>query len=66
MPLYTYKCPVCDRTKEVLQKAQDAAPECEVHDDARGGSPVYMTRVLSTPSAPQWNCRTAHSRSKGF
>jgi len=31
MPLYEYRCPVCDRTVEVLQRMEDPAPECRRH-----------------------------------
>ncbi len=61
MPLYTYKCELCETVTEDLVKLSEyynakICKEC--------GGPSLL--VLSTPSAPQWNCHTAHSRSKGF
>jgi putative FmdB family regulatory protein len=29
MPFYTYKCPSCDKEKEVLQKMNDKPPLCD-------------------------------------
>ena len=29
MPFYTFKCPSCDKEKEVLQKMNDKAPLCD-------------------------------------
>lgn len=28
MPVYVYKCPVCQQVKEVLQRLTDPAPHC--------------------------------------
>ena len=73
MPLYTFKCQSCGLTKEVIAKMGTDyidCSECETvvknGDKEIGRAPSLMTLVLGTPSAPQWNCRTAHSRSKGF
>lgn len=72
MPLYTYKCPRCGEVVEKLVKSVDAVIFCECEADAHTPSGDIkqfhpeMQLVLSTPAAPQWNCRTAHSRSKGF
>ena len=57
MSIYTYKCPVCGRTVDKIRKMRDNSPvECTVHDDARGGVPIYMERVLAVPSKFQWGC----------
>lgn len=73
MPLYTFKCPHCGTVKEALVRAGARfydCPNCKVlvKDGAvvLGEAPSLMHVVLSTPSAPQWKCSTAHSRSKGF
>ena len=29
MPFYTYKCPSCDKEKEVLQKINEKPPKCD-------------------------------------
>lgn len=66
MPLYTFKCPRCGEVKEEIVKYGTSVQHyCNDLDNEKEAYPV-MELVLSTPSAPQWNCRTAHSRSKGF
>lgn len=48
MPYYDYKCPVCEETKEVLQKHDDPAPRCCCDCDQQG--PYDMERMISAPS----------------
>lgn len=72
MPLYTFKCPRCGEVKEKLVKSLDVVVFCECVGDLHttdGQIRQYhpeMLLTLSTPSAPQWRCSVAHSRSKGF
>lgn len=42
MPLYEYKCSVCEQVREVLQKFDDPAPECTCTEE-----PKPMEKVLS-------------------
>jgi len=73
MPLYTFKCESCGEKHELLVKTgQDISdcPNCYVvvkdGETVLGKASSIMRRVLDTPSAPQWKCGAAHSRSKGF
>lgn len=67
MPLYTYKCPRCEKTIEVLVRGFEKEQYCVCTEElAKAAIATRMERTLGTPAAPQWNCRTAHSRSKGF
>ncbi len=72
MPIYTLKCRKCGKVQELIVKRESInfCDTCVLTFDKVGGGVVElkpeMEIVLSTPSAPHWNCRTAHSRSKGF
>ena len=45
MPFYTFKCPSCDKEKEVLQGMNDKAPICDG---------VKMKRVFKSTGKPQF------------
>ena len=52
MPLYVFKCPVCGREQEAIQRPGDAPPECQ--GLVGRGTPVGhvlvdMDRQLSAP-----------------
>jgi putative FmdB family regulatory protein len=53
MPLYTFKCEICDTKIERLVKLEVNATICK-----ECGGPDF--KVLSVPSPAQWGCR------KGF
>ena len=45
MPFYTFKCPSCDKEKEVLQGMNDKPPICDG---------VKMERVFKSTAKPQF------------
>ena len=45
MPFYTFKCPSCDKEKEVLQGMNDKPPICDG---------VKMKRVFKSTAKPQF------------
>jgi len=57
MPIYTYKCPSCELTKDFLLKSDDHAPLCPIccwNPDRDGGEEI-MVRQLSKTSNPKFN-----------
>ena len=46
MPIYTYKCPECEDTKDVLGKMDDDAPFCKDCSHPVPRHYVQMERVL--------------------
>lgn len=67
MPLYQYQCPSCGTIEEHIEKKIDEVEHyCTCGPVDRAKFATRMVHVLGTPSAPQWNCSTSHSRSKGF
>ena len=44
MPIYEYKCLLCDRVQEVIQKHDDPPPRCECNKKS------VMEKVLSLGS----------------
>jgi len=54
MPLYVYKCPVCEETIEIRQKIDEPDPYCQMcWGDTKDGcdeNPIQMKRVISPTS----------------
>ena len=46
MPIYTYKCPECENTKDVLGKLDDDAPFCKKCSHPVPRHYVQMEKVL--------------------
>lgn len=48
MPIYEYKCPLCERKKEIFQKMDEAAPKCSGHPESAGflHSKIEMKKQL--------------------
>ncbi len=47
MPLYTYKCPLCNRTKDVLLKLADSDQEQYCHHEDHNAIPVNMLKQIT-------------------
>jgi len=60
MAIYTFKCPLCGKTLDKIQKMRDNTPvfcDCYCNDsDDRVEAYPRMERVLATPSPMQWGC----------
>ena len=55
MPFYTFKCPLCDDEKEVLQSMNAAKPICEGCAKASCSKTlVEMERVFGDTGKPQF------------
>ena len=55
MPLYTYKCPSCRQTKEILQSIKEPSPVCERCVEASCGVHIpEMERVFGNTGKPQF------------
>ena len=55
MPLYTYKCPSCSQTKEVLQSIKEPNPVCMRCANASCGVHLpEMKRVFGDVGKPQF------------
>ena len=55
MPLYTYKCPSCRQTKEILQSVKEPHPLCERCIQASCGVHIpEMKRVWKKTGKPQF------------
>jgi putative FmdB family regulatory protein len=55
MPFYTFKCPLCDDEKEVLQSMNSAKPVCEQCAKASCSKTlVEMERVFRNTGKPQF------------
>jgi len=55
MPLYTYKCPSCRQTKEILQSTKESSPVCERCIQASCGVHVpEMERMWEKTGKPQF------------
>ena len=55
MPLYTYKCPSCRQTKEILQSVKEPYPLCERCIQASCGVHIpEMKRVWKKTGKPQF------------
>ena len=54
MPLYTFKCPECEREKEVIQKMNDDSPLCNKCTKMVPRRYVEMKRVWQPISKPQF------------
>jgi len=54
MPIYTYKCPECKNTKDVLCKINDDAPFCKSCSKPVPRKYVKMERVFGKTGKPQF------------
>ena len=55
MPLYTYKCPSCCQTKDVLQSIKEPSPVCKRCVEASRGVHIpEMERVFRNTGKPQF------------
>ena len=55
MPLYTYKCPTCSKTQDVLQSSREASPICQCCADASCGVHIVeMKRAFGKVGKPQF------------
>ena len=54
MPIYTYKCPECCDTKDVLGKLDDDAPMCKSCSKPVPRHFVKMERVFNSIGKPQF------------
>ena len=55
MPLYTYRCPSCSQTKEVLQSIKEPDPVCMRCADASCGVNLpEMKRVFGDVGKPKF------------
>ena len=55
MPLYTFKCPSCNRVEEMNQSMRAAAPVCQRCVDASCGVHIVeMERVWKKTARPQF------------
>ena len=55
MPLYTYKCPSCHQTKDILQSIKEPSPVCERCIQASCGVHVpEMERMWKKTGKPQF------------
>ena len=50
MPLYEYRCDLCDHRTEKLCKVDDPPPVCTACDETLPGETPYMTKVISVTS----------------
>jgi len=55
MPFYTFKCPKCEKEKEVLQK-NDSPPHCEECTTVVPKRVVKMVRQWKAPAKAQFKC----------
>ena len=54
MPLYTFKCPKCDKVEEVIQKMSDEPPVCDKCSKMVPRKFVDMERVFGDTGRPQF------------
>ena len=55
MPLYTYKCPSCCQTRDILQSIKEPSPVCKRCVEASCGIHIpEMKRVWRKPGKPQF------------
>ena len=55
MPLYTYKCPSCCQTREILQTIKEPSPVCKRCVEASCGIHIpEMERVFRNTGKPQF------------
>ena len=55
MPFYTFKCPLCEYEREVLQSFKSAKPSCEKCIKASCGKTIIeMERIFKSTSKPQF------------
>ena len=54
MPVYTYKCPECCDTKDILGKSTDGAPFCKDCSKPVPRHYVEMKRVFGKTGKPQF------------
>ena len=55
MPLYTYKCPSCCQTREILQSVKEPDPVCKRCVEASCGVHIpEMERVFGNIGKPQF------------
>ena len=55
MPLYTYKCPSCCQTKDILQTIKEPSPVCKRCVEASCGIHIpEMERVFRNTGKPQF------------
>ena len=55
MPIYTYKCPSCNKTEDVLQSVKEPDPVCMKCANASCGVHLpEMKRVFSDVGKPQF------------
>ena len=54
MPIYTYECPECKKTQDVLNKINDDAPFCKDCSHPVPRRFVKMERVIGMTGKPQF------------
>ena len=55
MPIYTFKCPSCNQTRDITQSMKAPAPICERCKDASCGIHIpEMERVWKKTGKPQF------------
>tara|TARA_R100001509_G_scaffold164282_2_gene141286 strand:- start:1072 stop:1278 length:207 start_codon:yes stop_codon:yes gene_type:complete len=55
MPLYTFKCPSCNNSKEILRKMNQSKPICKRCANASCGVHIVeMIRVFKSNAKPQF------------
>ena len=55
MPLYTYKCPSCCQTRDILQSTKEPSPVCKRCVEASCGIHIpEMERVFRNTGKPQF------------
>ena len=54
MPLYTFKCPECERIEEVILKMSDSPPLCKKCTKMVPRRYVEMKRVFGETGKPQF------------
>jgi putative FmdB family regulatory protein len=52
MPIYEYRCPLCEREVEKLQRMSEPPPKCDGvgSDDEKLHDPVPMKKIVSASS----------------
>ncbi len=54
MPFYTFKCPKCNKKKEILQSMNDEPPICKDCSTILPRKYVKMKRVFENTGKPQF------------
>ena len=53
MPIYVYKCPVCERTREFLMSLNDPPPRCLHRALDETPNYIVMEKQATAPSPPR-------------